>query len=455
MIALLAAALVAFQADDVAKLIRDLEANDIETREKATVALLAMGAKAVEPLEKAAGNTDGETAARLKAIAGRIKSRAEFRDQLIAGQNNGMSYQHIVNAKQQRSMPDEDIDGVINELCGGAGNLMLKNYLVQAIAQLRILTAIPGLVKMLRDNQAWSYAQNALMQLGAAKETAGAISEMLQEKDNLLVLRAVQLATSLSLRDAAPAIKTLLVHSDATIRTNAASALVSFGMPGDITEKLKSKHAKERVMVLQAMVAVGLQDAASVEPLVADEDALVRAQALTTLAMWGRPPSAELVEKLLGDKEAAVREAAVACAVSHASLGKAVLARLKDESGRVRAAVLERLNALPFDDVMSTLLGLAGEAATREQAAYGIAVLLHNAGARVHRVMTEIVGKVDAAFIKSVNGYLETIKAATPVYEPPPVPWQQRPGRDWERWGIEPDFGGIEEAIERPRFKKD
>ena len=310
MIALLMSAFVAFQADDVAKLVRDLEANDIETREKATIALLALGAKAIEPLEKAAGAADGETAARLKAIAARIKSRSEFRDQLIAGQNNGMSYQHIVNAKQQRSMPDEDIDGVIIELCGSAGNLMLKNYLVQAIAQLRILTAIPGLVKMLRDHQAWSYAQNALMQLGAAKETAGAISEMLKEPDNLLVLRAVQLATSLSLRDAAPAIKGLLVHSDPTIRTNAASALVSFGLASEITEKLKSKSARERVMILQTMVAVGLQEAAAVEPLVSDEDAAVRAQALSTLAMWGRPPSAEVVEKLLGDKDKYVREAA-------------------------------------------------------------------------------------------------------------------------------------------------
>lgn len=428
---LLALALWFQSADDIAKHIRDLEANEIETREKATQALLALGAKAVEPLEKAAASAGTDAAERMKQIAGRIKKRAEFRDALVAGQNNGMSYQHIVNAKQQRTMPDDDVDAVLNELSAASGNLMLKNYIVQAVVQLRIMGAVPGLVKMLRDNQAWSYAQNALMQLGATKETVAAVSEMLKDRDNTVVIRAVQLVAALSLRDAAPAVAALLGHADAGMRTTAASTLVQLGFSSEVTERLKSKSAKERAQTITTMTTVGLMDCAAVEPLIGDEDASVRSAALKALALWGKPPAVEVVEKLLADKDAGVREAAVSCAVGHPTLAKKVIEALKDESGRVRAAVLERLTMLPIDDVMPVLLAMAGEAATKEQAAYGMAVLLHDAGARVHRVMTEIVGKVDAAFLKSMNTYLETIKAAqAPVYGPQP-PY---PGRAFDGW---------------------
>ncbi len=430
MIAVLAFTLWVQAADDIAKHIRDLEANEIETREKATQALLAIGAKAVEPLEKAAGSADNDAAQRMKQIAGRIKKRSEFRDSLIAGQNTGVSYQHIVNAKQQRTLPDDDLEAILNELSATSGNLMLKNYIVQAVVQLRIIGAIPGLVKMLRDNQAWSYAQNALMQLGATKETSAAVSEMLKDRDTTLVMRAVQLAAALQLRDTAPAVVELLGHADAGMRTTAASTLVQMGLSSEITGRLKSKSAKDRAVTIQTMTTVGLQDCAAVEPLVGDEDAGVRAAALKALALWGKPPAQEEVEKLLGDKDAGVREAAIACAVIHPALAKKVIEALKDESGKVRAAVLERLTLLPLDDVMPVLIAMSGDAATKEQAAYGMAVLLHNAGARVHRVMTEIVGKVDAVFLKSMNTYLETIKAsAAPVYQVPGGRW---PGFDSE-----------------------
>jgi HEAT repeat protein len=244
------------QEDAVRKLIEQLSSDKIEARAEAYRKLEAIGRPALALLEKASQDSDGEVASRARTLLVRIPIRERLTPALLSGVDG--IYDRLAlgdwlpvfldlaadlrQPHEQRRYPGvraDDLAFMAPLAVDAAQSEGDRVAVCQAVGRLRLKTAIPNVVAMLKDER-FVVRSNALGAIrdADARDQAGAIRPLLADPHALVRSVAAHTLGKFGDTEAVPALRKLLSDENANVRWWAVQAIGELKAP-DVGEDLR------------------------------------------------------------------------------------------------------------------------------------------------------------------------------------------------------------------------
>lgn len=235
--------LLAAVPQEIRGLIEDLGSDAIAVREDAAARLAALGLKAIPHLEKAAKDEDLEVAGRARVLIRRIRIRGKLTPRLlkalpgldlrlIGGNDRTWTavFWDAVKKSNEGMLGDRDLDAIIVPALRGARLGTEKRGLCQVVGARRLRSAVPELVRLLKDSNG-DVRAGACRALGEvdAKEAVGPILPVLGDPYLYARGEAAEALGLLRAGDAAPRLADLLGDPQSYVRARAAGALRTLG----------------------------------------------------------------------------------------------------------------------------------------------------------------------------------------------------------------------------------
>jgi len=235
--------LILAQEDAVRRLIEQLAADRIEVREGASRKLEAIGRPALPLLEKAALDPDGEVSSRARSLIVRIpirehltpalvRSVAGIYDRLATGEWRQVFLELAADLRQpdeHRAYPEvhaDDLSFMAPMAVTRAETETDRVAVCQAVGRLRLKSAIPSVLPLLRDER-FLVRSNALAVLRDtdARDQADSVLPLLRDAHPLVRAVAANTAGRLGAQEAVPGLIRLLGDDSRDVRWWAIHAL--------------------------------------------------------------------------------------------------------------------------------------------------------------------------------------------------------------------------------------
>src|SRR5437868_6342450 len=304
--------------DGARELVEKLRSDTIAERETAMRRLRELGKEAAPELEKAAKDPDAEVARRagflLRCLAlqdslspALRKAVPGIEDLLAAGRTRAWT-EAFLRAARIEDLPTGDLEVLAPQALRGADGVEEKQNVLLYITRRRIVSALPEVLKLLRDpdESIAIHAAEALPRIATAA-TRKEVTALLKDPDPAIRRRACGVLGDLTADEAAPAIAALFGDPDLAVRQQ---ALTSIGFldagslaPG-ILACLSDKSFNIRNAAAEALGRLGSREALpGLLDLLKHEDEDTRGLAVATLATLRAKETAPDIAKLLTDKD--------------------------------------------------------------------------------------------------------------------------------------------------------
>lgn len=354
---LLAAALLADDAEHVRGLVERLGAEDVAAREAAQAELIAMGAAALPALQEALSHADPEVRTRAEEVLHELRFRMAW-----ARLGAATPEERLAALSDVRLLAGARADAILEERAGPELVPVLEDVIlylyeptdrkaaVELLARIGGQRTYPALLWALRDKlgHLGSPATQAIKQV--ADPTILPDLEAMASDDATIQALRVELVERL--KEAPVPEKTWKAHDPASFVALAVEGKIAVerirGVRAIVTGNLTGEHAlgalakslsdaDEAVRLEGAQAATYQADASLTAPLVGalEEDGSLRVRQMAAVALGKRSGDASQKALLaaLGDAEAAVRNAVASALgdIGDAEVAKALEARLADE----------------------------------------------------------------------------------------------------------------------------
>jgi len=242
------------QEETVRKLIEQLSADSIDARSEAFRKLEAIGRPALPLLEKAALDADGEVASRAKTLLVRIPIRERLTPALV-DQVKGV-YERLAQGEwkqvflelaadlrqpeERRRFPGlrpEDLSFMAPMAVQRAETETEKNAVCEAVGRCRLKSAMPDVVRLLKDEQ-YMVRANAIAAIrdAGSRENIPDVRRRIEDPHPVVRSVAAHALGRLSAKEAAPDLVILLGDRNPDVRWWAVRALGDLGAKESVEE---------------------------------------------------------------------------------------------------------------------------------------------------------------------------------------------------------------------------